>query len=105
LSTGINFDVSVSTNVPEFSIVSVTEDEACNAVMSIKSNDAGVGFIKSLFSVLLGTMTQVFNHIFTCSEFPAKWRASVVLSIPKVAVPVKFLDYGPISLLTSLDKV
>jgi hypothetical protein len=105
LSTGINFDLHVSTNVPEFSIVSVTEDEVCNAVMSIKSNDDGKDFIKSLFPVLLGTMTHVFNHIFTCSEFPARWGASVVLPIPKVAVPVKFLAYRPISLLTCLDKV
>jgi hypothetical protein len=54
------------------------EDEVCNAVMSIKSNAAGVddeillSFIKSLFPVLLGTLTHVFNHIFTCSEFPAR---------------------------------
>jgi hypothetical protein len=29
----------------------------------------------------------------------------VVLTIPKVAVPVKFLDYRPISLLAGLSKV
>jgi hypothetical protein len=90
LSTGFDFDVSVSTNMPEFSFVSVTEDEVRNAVMSIKSNAAGVdeiplSFIKSLLPVLLGTLTHVFNHIFTCSEFPARWGVSVVLLIPKVA--------------------
>jgi small basic protein len=31
--------------------------------------------------------------------------ASVVLPVPKVAVPVKFLDYRPISLLACLSKV
>jgi hypothetical protein len=36
LSTGIHFDVPISTNVPEFSFVSVSEDEVLNAVMSIK---------------------------------------------------------------------
>jgi hypothetical protein len=51
-------------------------------------------------------LTHVFNYIFTCSEFPARWmRASVVLSIPKVAVPVKFADYKPVSLLACLSKV
>jgi hypothetical protein len=65
--------------MPEFSFVSVTEDEVYNAVMSIKSNAAGVdeiplSFIKSLLPVLLGTLTHVFNHIFTCSEFPARWE-------------------------------
>jgi hypothetical protein len=33
--------VPVSTNVPEFSFVAVTEDEVFNAVMSIKLNAAG----------------------------------------------------------------
>jgi hypothetical protein len=104
LSSGINFDLSVSTKVPEFSFVSVTEDEVCNAVMFIKLNAAGVdeiplGFIKSLLPVLLGTLTHVFNHIFTCSEFPA----SVVLPIPKVVVLVKFSDYRPINLLAGLS--
>jgi hypothetical protein len=42
LSKGIDFDVPVSTNLPEFSFFSVTEDEVCNAVISIKSNAAGV---------------------------------------------------------------
>jgi hypothetical protein len=110
LSTGIDFDVPDSTKVPEFSFVSVTKHEVCNAVMPIKSNDAGVdeiplSFIKSLLPVLLGTMTHVFNHIFTCSEFPAKWGASVVLPIPKVAVPIKFTDYRPIRLLACFSKV
>jgi hypothetical protein len=41
LSTGIDFDVPVSTNVPEFSFDLVTEDEVFNTVMSIKSNAAG----------------------------------------------------------------
>jgi hypothetical protein len=72
----------------------------CNSVMS-KSNAAGVdeiplSFIKSLLPVMLGTLTYVFNHIFTCSEFPARRGASVVLPIPKVAVLVKFSDYRPI---------
>jgi hypothetical protein len=39
LSTGVDFDVPISTNVPEFFFVLVTDDEA---VMSIKSNAAGV---------------------------------------------------------------
>jgi hypothetical protein len=97
LSTGISFDVPVSTNVPELSFVSVTEDEVFNAVMSIKLNAAGVdeiplSFIKSPFPVLLGTLTHVFNHIFTCSEFLARWGASVVLPISKVVVLICGFD-------------
>jgi hypothetical protein len=56
--------VPVSTNVPEFSFLSVTEDEVFNAVMSIKSNVAVVdeihlSFIKSLLPVLLGKLTKL----------------------------------------------
>jgi hypothetical protein len=50
LSTGIDFNVPVPTNVPKFSLVSVTdEDEVCNAVMFIKSNAAGVDKISFEF--------------------------------------------------------
>jgi hypothetical protein len=66
LSTGIDFDVT------EFSFVLVTE--VCNSVMSIKSNAVECRMsIKSLLRVLLGTLTHVFNHIFTCSECPVRW--------------------------------
>jgi hypothetical protein len=57
--------------------------------MSIKSNvdEILLSFIKSLLPVWLSTLTHVLNHIFTCLEFPVRWGASVVLPIPKVAVP------------------
>jgi hypothetical protein len=76
--------------------------------MYIKSNAAGVdeiplSFIKSILPVLLGTLTRVFTHIFTCSEFPARWGAFVVLPIPKIVVPLKFSDHRPISLLACLS--
>jgi hypothetical protein len=48
--------------------------------------------------------THIFNHIFVSSEFPGKWKISVVLPIPKVSSPAKFSDYRPISLLVCLPK-
>jgi hypothetical protein len=36
-STGIDFDVPVSSNVPDSSFISITEDEVFNAVMSLLS--------------------------------------------------------------------
>jgi hypothetical protein len=70
LSTGIDFDVPVSTNVPEFSFVSVTEDEVFNAVMSIiESNAARVdeiplSFINSLLPVFFGNVDSRFQSLF-----------------------------------------
>jgi hypothetical protein len=46
LSNGIDFDVPLTTSVPEFSFASITEDKVCNAVMSIKSNATVVDEIR-----------------------------------------------------------
>jgi hypothetical protein len=109
LSTWIDFDVPVSTNVPEFYFVSVTDDEVCNTVMmSFKSNAAEVDEIPisfiTLMPVLLGTLTHVFNHIFTCSEFPARWEGLCCAANSKGCCPREISNYRPISLLACLSK-
>jgi hypothetical protein len=83
-------------NVPEFSFVSVVKDEVCNAVMSIKSNAAGMDviplrFIDLLLPVLLGTLNNVFNHIFFCSEFPPRWEGLCGAANSKGCCPRKIL--------------
>jgi hypothetical protein len=40
-------------------------------------------------------LTHTFNHILVSSEFPGKWKTSVVLPIPKVRSPAKFSYYRP----------
>jgi hypothetical protein len=96
-------------NVPKFSFVTVNEGEICDAVMSIRSDAASVdgillSFIKLLLPEILPMLTLIFNHIFLSSEFPGKWKTSVVLPIPKVSSPAKLSDYRPISLLFCLSK-
>jgi hypothetical protein len=51
-----------------------------------------LSFIKLLLLVVLPVLTHIFNHIFVSSEFPVKWKTSVVLPIPKVTSPAKFSD-------------
>jgi hypothetical protein len=102
--------VSRTNNVPEFSFVTVSEGEICDAVMSIKSDATGVdgipwSLIKWLLPLILPVLTNIFNYIFVISEFPGKWKTSVVLPIPKVSSPAKFSDYRKISLLVYLTKV
>jgi hypothetical protein len=65
------------------------------------------GIPLSFIKLLLPVLTHFFNHIFVSSEFPEKWKASVVLPIRKVPTsPAKFPDYRPIiSLLVCLSKV
>jgi hypothetical protein len=55
--------------------------------------------------VVLPALMHLFNFIFTCSEFPSRWKCAVVLPIPKVSNPVGFSDFRPISLLPCLSKV
>jgi hypothetical protein len=60
--------------------------------MSIRSDAAGVdgiplSFIKLLLPLVLPVLIPIFKHIFVSSEFPGKWKTSVVLSIPKVSSP------------------
>jgi hypothetical protein len=102
LNGGSEFAVYRTNNVPEFSFATVSEVEICDAVMSIRSDAAGVDgiplpFKKLLLPVVLPVLTHIFNHIFVSSEFPRKWKISVVLPIPKVSSPAKFSDYRPIN--------
>jgi hypothetical protein len=104
------FAVSRTNNVTECSFAKVSEREICDAFMSIRLDAAGVdgiplSFLKLLLPVVLPMLTYIFNHIFVSSEFPRKWKTSVVLPIPKVSSQAKFSDYRPISLLVCLSKV
>jgi hypothetical protein len=71
------FAVSRTNNVHEFSFATLSESEICDAVMSIRSEAAGVdgihsSFIKLLFPMFLPVLTHTFSHIFVSSEFPGK---------------------------------
>jgi hypothetical protein len=57
-----------------------------------------------LLPVVLPALTHFFKFIFTCSEFPSKWKCAVVLPIPKVSNPAGFSDLRPISSLFCLSK-
>jgi hypothetical protein len=96
------FTVSRTNNVPEFSFATVSKSEICDAGMSIRSAATGVDGIPLSFIKLL---LHIFDQIFVSSEFPSKWKTSVVLPIPKVSSPAKLSDYRPISLLVCLSKV
>jgi hypothetical protein len=96
----IDFDIPQTENVPEFSFSTVAETDVKEAILSVKSNAAGVdelplSFIKILLPTILPVFTHIFNHIFTCSIFPDRWKTSIVLPIPKIGKPVGFSDFRP----------
>jgi hypothetical protein len=90
LNGAVEFAVSRTNNVPEFSFATVSESEICDAVMS---------------TFVIHKIAFACNHIFVSSEFPEKWKTSAVLPIPKVSSLAKFSDYRPISLLVCLSIV
>jgi hypothetical protein len=46
-----------------------------------------------------------FFFIFTCSEFPFRWKCAVVLPVSKLSYPGGFSDFRPSSHLSCLSKV
>jgi Reverse transcriptase (RNA-dependent DNA polymerase) len=64
-----------------------------------------MSFIKLLLPVILPILTFIFNHIFTTSEFPQRWKTSIVIPIPKVTNPGSLSDFRPISLLPCFSKI
>jgi hypothetical protein len=79
------FVVFRTNNLPEFSIATVTDESGiCDAVMSIRLDASGVDGIRlSFIKLLLPVLTHTFNHIFVSSEFPGKWKTSVVVADSK----------------------
>jgi hypothetical protein len=106
----LDFNIPVVQNVPSFSFKTVECPEVLEAVKSIDSDAAGIDeiplcFIKLLLPVILPSLTSIFNHIFTCSEFPQRWKTSIVIPVPKISNPSTLSDFRPISLLPCLSKI
>jgi hypothetical protein len=72
----------------------VDSKEDFNAFM-----DAFLSFVEMLLPVVLPALTHFVNFIFTCSEFPSRWKCAVVLPIPKVSSPAGFLIFVPRGIL------
>jgi hypothetical protein len=64
-----------------------------------------MGYLFVIHKIAFACSSTCADHIFVSSEFPRKWKTSVVLPIPKVSSLAKFSDYRPISLLVCLSKV
>jgi hypothetical protein len=73
----LDFDIPVKLGVPEFSFIMVDSKDVFDAFMAVKS-DASVldgiplSFVKMLLPVVLPALTNLFNFIFNCSEFPSR---------------------------------
>jgi len=69
-----------------------------------KTNVMGSDGIPPWFSRLAGsfiapTLAYLYNLSLRLSVVPVQWKNATIISVPKVAVPVKPADYRPISVL------
>jgi hypothetical protein len=83
--------------MPEFSFITVDSKNVFDAFMAVKSDASGLdgiplSFDKMLLLVVMPALTHLFNFIFTCSEFPSRWKYAVLFPIPKISSPTGFSD-------------
>lgn len=88
-----------------FSFRCADQTEVLHAFRSIKSNAEGMDglnpkFLKLLLPRCLPFFTHIFNTILTKSYFPASWKYSKIIPLPK-----KNSDFRPIAILPFLSKV
>jgi Reverse transcriptase (RNA-dependent DNA polymerase) len=106
----LDFNIPEVTGVSKFSFKAIDCSDVLDAVKSIKSDAAGddgipMSFLKLLLPVILPTITHIFNKIFYFSEFPRRWKTSIVIPVPKVNSPSALSDFRPISLLPCMSKI
>jgi hypothetical protein len=73
-----------------FSFRSVSAQEVAEAVFSIKSEAIGLDnvflkFVKLLVPSLFPHITIFFNVCFTHDIFPADWKVSKIIPLPKIS--------------------
>ena len=88
---------------------SVYEPDVISALNSIKSNAVGhdgihLKFIKMMLPFVLPSITHIFNHIITTSQFPTIWKVANIIPVNKKSSPQTPNDYRPISILSALSK-
>jgi Reverse transcriptase (RNA-dependent DNA polymerase)/Endonuclease-reverse transcriptase len=100
---------SVGGSDASFAFSNVTPRDVFNAINGIKSNSTGLDgihlrFIKIFIYLILPHITHIFNTAISSATFPAAWKVSKVIPIPKISDPLEPRDYRPISILPALSK-
>ena len=96
--------------IHKFNFEPVEEMEVIKIVKGLKTNSSGIdninGFIlKLLIHRISSIITHIINTSLELNIFPEKWKAAIIIPIPKIPFPLKESDYRPISLLCTLSKV
>lgn len=97
-------------NVEQFTFSHVGENHVLEALNNMKSNAVGndrvaLKFIKPFISLVVPSLTHIFNFSLSNNVFPSTWKESIVVPIPKISEPKEPTDFRPISLLPLFSKV
>jgi hypothetical protein len=82
--------------VPEFSFITVDSKNVFDAFVSVKLDASSLdgiplSFVEMLLPVVLLALTHLFNFIFTCCEFPSRWKVHCCVTNPESFLPCGFL--------------
>lgn len=93
-----------------FQFTTVSEIDVHKAVMNIRSNAVGedgvsIKFLKMILPYVIGSLTHIYNHCITTSNFPKLWKIGRIIPVAKVSSPTCPNDYRPISILSVLSKI
>lgn len=101
---------STRENIVDFSFKQINDIEIYKTILSFKSKAVGVDNI-SLSMLLyacpyiLPYICHIFNFAIEKGIYPAIWKKSRVIPLPKVTNPEELKDLRPISILCCLSKV
>ena len=120
-SLALTYDLSTVTlpmisdqNMPEsekFHFQAVSENDIKRIVMSFQSNKAPgydkvpMTVLKDALPCILPTLTDIVNHSLLSSVFPASWKISEVVPLPKDGDLELANNNRPVSLLPAMSKI
>jgi hypothetical protein len=101
--------MDAGTDESMFSFTNVNAMEVHRAIYRIKSNAVGLDgislkFLKLILPIILPCVLHMFNTVLTSSSFPAEWKISKIVPIPKKSDPTELGDFRPIRILPALSK-
>ena len=93
-----------------FNFHHVTEDDLMSAIMSIRTNAAGVDGItikmmRLCCPFILPWLAHLVNFCVDVSVFPRSWKTAITIPVPKKPRPELFSDLRPIAILPILSKI
>ena len=106
---------SIKDNVGQQVMISLEEDikeEEVECVLSHLADDKSPGwdgitneFFKSFIQELKRPLTMIFQEVWSSGRMPDSWKIGLIKLIPKVASPISFGQWRPISLMGGLYKI